>query len=394
MDVIKKAIVDWLREILIGGIISNLSGMFDSVNEKVGEAIVEVGKSPSAWNSSIFNMVQNLSETVMIPIAGVILAFVMTLELIQLVTDRNNLHDIDTWMFFKWSFKTAAAVLIVTNTWNIVMGIFDAAQSVVNSAGGVIVSDASIDISSVVANLETCLAEMELGPLFGLWFQSLFVGITMWALTICIFIIVYGRMIEIYLVTSIAPIPMATMMNREWGQTGQNYLRGLLALGFQAFLIIVCVAIYAVLVQNIAIGSDIAIAEPMAPSSIARYKRGRIGGKYAEEIPGQNKVQGLNQTRSGGYYEDGAVPTVRNKRDVWQINPFPYKGGHFAAFPPKLVETCLLAGCPQDGIVLDPFLGSGTTAAVAKQMGRHYIGIELNPDYCALAEQRIGGVTE
>lgn len=260
MDVIKKAIVDWLREILIGGIISNLSGMFDSVNEKVGEAIVEVGKSPSAWNSSIFNMVQNLSETVMIPIAGVILAFVMTLELIQLVTDRNNLHDIDTWMFFKWSFKTAAAVLIVTNTWNIVMGIFDASQSVVNSAGGVIVSDASIDISSVVADLETRLAEMELGPLFGLWFQSLFVGITMWALTICIFIIVYGRMIEIYLVTSIAPIPMATMMNREWGQTGQNYLRGLLALGFQAFLIIVCVAIYAVLVQNIAVGSDISYA--------------------------------------------------------------------------------------------------------------------------------------
>lgn len=213
MDVIKKAIVDWLREILIGGIISNLSGMFDSVNEKVGEAIVEVGKSPSAWNSSIFNMVQNLSETVMIPIAGVILAFVMTLELIQLVTDRNNLHDIDTWMFFKWSFKTAAAVLIVTNTWNIVMGIFDAAQSVVNSAGGVIVSDASIDISSVVANLETCLAEMELGPLFGLWFQSLFVGITMWALTICIFIIVYGRMIEIYLVTSIAPIPTGQLLS-------------------------------------------------------------------------------------------------------------------------------------------------------------------------------------
>ena len=138
----------------------------------------------------------------------------------------------------------------------------------------------------------------------------------------------------------------------------------------------------------------VAIAEPMAPTSIARYKRGRISGKYAEEIPGQNKVQGLNQTRSGGYYEDGAVPTVRNKRDVWQINPFPYKGGHFAAFPPKLVETCLLAGCPQDGIVLDPFLGSGTTAAVAKQMGRHYIGIELNPGYCTLAEQRIGGVTE
>ena len=137
-----------------------------------------------------------------------------------------------------------------------------------------------------------------------------------------------------------------------------------------------------------------AIAEPMAASSIARYKRGRIGGKYAEEVPGQGNIQGLNKARSGGYYEDDALPTVRNKRDVWQINPFPYKGGHFAAFPPKLVETCLLAGCPQDGIVLDPFLGSGTTAAVAKQMGRHYIGIELNPNYCTLAEQRIGGVTE
>ena len=260
MDVIKKAIVDWLREILIGGIISNLSGMFDSVNEKVGEAIVEVGKSPSAWNSSIFNMVQNLSETVMIPIAGVILAFVMTLELIQLVTDRNNLHDIDTWMFFKWSFKTAAAVLIVTNTWNIVMGVFDLAQSVVNSAAGVTVTQASLDISSIVTDLESRLMDMELGPLFGLWFQTLFVGVCMWALSICIFIVVYGRMVEIYLVTSVAPVPMATMMNREWGQTGQNYLRSLLALGFQAFMILVCVAIYAALIGNITVSDDISYA--------------------------------------------------------------------------------------------------------------------------------------
>ena len=188
-DSIFEAIEEWMRELLTGMVQSNLTTMFTDVNDKTGQIAAQVGQTPQGWNSSIFNMVQNLSETVMIPIAGVILAFVMTLELIQLVTDRNNLHDIDTWMFFKWSFKTAAAVLIVTNTWNIVMGIFDAAQSVVNSAGGVIVSDASIDISSVVADLETRLAEMELGPLFGLWFQSLFVGITMWALTICIFII-------------------------------------------------------------------------------------------------------------------------------------------------------------------------------------------------------------
>ena len=257
MDFLWDSITEWLKELLVSGIMSNLSGMFDHVNQKVGEISTQVGTTPQAWNSGVFSMVQNLSETVIVPIAGVILAFVMTLELIQLITDKNNLHDVDTWMFFKWIFKTACAILIVTNTWNIVMGVFDVAQSVVNNAAGVIISDASIDISSVVTDMEARLMEMDLGPLFGLWFQSLFVGITMWALTICIFIIVYGRMVEIYLVTSVAPIPMATMLNREWGQMGQNYLRSLFALGFQAFLIIVCVGIYAVLVENIALEDDI-----------------------------------------------------------------------------------------------------------------------------------------
>ena len=260
MDFLWDSITEWLKELLVGGIISNLSGMFDHVNQKVGEISTQVGTTPQGWNSGVFSMVQNLSETVIVPIAGMILAFVMTLELIQLIIDKNNLNDVDTWMFFKWIFKTACAILIVTNTWNIVMGVFDVAQSVVNRAAGVIISDASIDITSVVTDMESRLMEMELGPLFGLWFQSLFVGITMWALTICIFIIVYGRMVEIYLVTSVAPIPMATMLNREWGQMGQNYLRSLLALGFQAFLIIICVGIYAVLVQNIAMESDIIAA--------------------------------------------------------------------------------------------------------------------------------------
>lgn len=260
MDFLWDSITEWLKELLVSGIMSNLSGMFDHVNQKVGEISTQVGTTPQAWNSGVFSMVQNLSETVIVPIAGAILAFVMTLELIQLITDKNNLHDVDTWMFFKWIFKTACAILIVTNTWNIVMGVFDVAQSVVNNAAGVIISDASIDISSVVTDMEARLMEMDLGPLFGLWFQSIFVGITMWALTICIFIIVYGRMVEIYLVTSVAPIPMATMLNREWGQMGQNYLRSLFALGFQAFLIIICVGIYAVLVQNIALESDISAA--------------------------------------------------------------------------------------------------------------------------------------
>lgn len=257
MDYIKEQITEWLKEILVGGIESNLSGMFDTVNQKVGEISTQVGQTPQGWNGGIFNMIQNLSETVILPIAGLILAFVMTLELIQMITDKNNLNDVDTWMFFKWIFKTACAILIVTNTWNIVMGVFDVAQSVVSQASGVIVGNTDIDISSAITNMHDRLMEMDIGPLFGLWFQSLFVGVTMWALTICIFIVIYGRMIEVYLVASVAPIPMATMTSKEWGQMGQGYLRSLFALGFQAFLIIICVAIYAVLIQNIATETDI-----------------------------------------------------------------------------------------------------------------------------------------
>lgn len=261
MGMVIDAIGEWLKEILVSGIIGNLSGLFDSVNGQVADISAQVGATPQAWNAAIYNMIRSLSENVIIPIAGVILAFVMTLELIQMVSDKNNMHgDVDTWMFFKWIFKTACAVLIVTNTWNIVMGVFDVGQSVVNSAAGVISSDASIDISSVVVDLEQRLMEMDIGPLIGLWFQSLFVGICTWALTICIFIITYGRMIEIYLVTSIAPIPMATMVNKDGGNMGQNYLRSLFALAFQAFLIIVCVAIYAAFVENIAIDTDVSKA--------------------------------------------------------------------------------------------------------------------------------------
>lgn len=260
MDFLWNSIQEWLKEILVSGIMSNLTGLFDSVNQKVADISSQVGTTPQAWNSGVFGMVENLSETVILPIAGVILAFVMTLELVQIIMDKNNFNDIETAVFFRWIFKTACAILIVTNTWNIVMGVFDVAQQVVSQASGVVIGDTSIDLASVLPDLEARLTEMDIGPLFGLWFQSLFVGITMWALTICIFIICFGRMIEIYLVTSIAPIPMATMLGKEWGGMGQNYLRSLFALGFQAFLIIVCVAIYAVLVQNIAVDDDISAA--------------------------------------------------------------------------------------------------------------------------------------
>ena len=245
---------------LIEGTLSNLSGLFDNVNSQISDIAGNVGATPQAWNGGVFNMVRGLSENVVVPIAGIILAIIASVELIQLVIDRNNMHDFEFFIFFKWIFKVACSVYIVTNTWNIVMGVFDVAQGVVSQASGVVLGNTSIDIQNVIQNLEDRLADMELGALFGLWFQSLFIGFSMWALTICIFIIIYGRMIEIYLVTSIAPIPMATMVNREWGQMGQNYLRSLIALGFQAFLIIVCVAIYAVLVQNIAVQQDISSA--------------------------------------------------------------------------------------------------------------------------------------
>ncbi len=252
-----NSIKEWFREILTEGILSNLSGLFDSVNTEVGEIAAELGTTPAGWNAGIFNMIRSLSENVIVPIAGIIITFVMCYELIQMVIDKNNLHDIDTFIFFKWIFKTFVAVLLVTNTWNIVMGIFDVTQSVVNQSAGVVIGNASIDINSVITDLEAQLEALSLGALFGLWFQSLFVGLTTKALSICIMLVVYGRMIEIYLVTSVAPIPMATMVNHEWGNVGQNYLKSLLALGFQAFLIMVCVGIYAVLVQSISAGSDI-----------------------------------------------------------------------------------------------------------------------------------------
>ena len=260
MNFLWDKVTEWLKELLIGSIMSNLTGLFDNVNRQVAGIADNVGATPQAWNGGVFGMIRNLSDNVILPIAGVILALVATLELIQMIVDRNNMHDMDTFMLAKWVFKTACAVVIVTNTWNIVMAVFDVAQSVVSRASGQVIADTDIHIDSVIVGLEAKLAEMELGALFGLWVQSMFVGFTMWALAICIFIITYGRMIEIYLVTSVAPIPMATMANREWGQMGQNYLRSLFALGFQAFLIIICVAIYAILVRGIAVENDVSTA--------------------------------------------------------------------------------------------------------------------------------------
>ena len=256
MDSILQQITDWLKEMLISAIMGNLSGMFESVNNQVGEIATSVGRTPESFSPETFSMFLNISESVIIPIAGLILTFIACYELIQLIIDHNNLANFETWIFFKWVFKTFVAVMLITNTFNITMAVFDVAQHVINASGGIIAGDTAIDASGLEA-LEETLQGMDLGPLIGLLLQSFVVQITMYALSIIIFIIVYGRMIEIYLMVSLAPIPFATFANREQNQLGQNYLRSLLALGFQGFLILVCVAIYAVLVQSVAFSDDI-----------------------------------------------------------------------------------------------------------------------------------------
>lgn len=257
MDLLLNTLTEWLKELLAGAIASNLTGMVESVNTKVGDIAAQVGQTPQGWNSGIFSMIQNLSNNVILPIAGIILALVMTMEFIRIIMDKNNMHDFDTWSILMWVFKTACAILIVSNTWNIVMAVFDVSQTVVNNAAGIIVGNTDIEL--VTEGLEETLMAMELSSLIGLWFQSMIVGVTMHILSIIIMLICFGRMIEIYLVTSVAPIPMSTMMNHEWSQMGQNYLRSLFALAFQGFLIIVCVSIYAILVQNMVVESDISM---------------------------------------------------------------------------------------------------------------------------------------
>lgn len=258
MGILTDWITEWLRGLLIDGIMGNLEGLFTNLNNRVGEIAVEVGTSPATWNAGVFSLIRQLSETVVLPIAGIVLTFVMCYELIQMLIDRNNLHDIDTWPFFKWIIKTFIAVTILSNTFNIVMAVFDVAQSVVAQSAGLV--QGTTDISpNLVANMQATIEQMELGPLLGLWLQSFVVHHTMTALNIFIFVVVYGRMIEIYMLTSLAPLPFATVVNRDLGHMGHNYFRSLLAIGFQGLLIIVCLAIYAVLIRSIAAagGTDI-----------------------------------------------------------------------------------------------------------------------------------------
>ena len=256
MEIILEKITTWLKEMIIGGIMGNLSGMFDAVNQQVGSIAADVGTTPANFSPGVFSMIRNISESVILPIAGLILTFIACYELIQMLVEHNNLANFETWTFFKWIFKTFVAVTLISNTFNITMAVFDVAQHVITRSGGIISANTAVNDTMLNA-MQTSLEAMDLGPLLGVFLQTLIVNITMQALSIVIFVIVYGRMVEIYLTVSLAPIPFATFGNHEQSHTGQNYLRSLFALGLQGFLIMICVGIYAVLVQTIAVTDDI-----------------------------------------------------------------------------------------------------------------------------------------
>lgn len=256
MESLFISIEDWFREILISGIMNNLAGTFDSVNYQVGQIATEVGKTPSTFSPAIFTMIRTLSENIIMPIAGIILTFIACYELIQLVISHNNLANFETWIFFKWIFKTFIAVLLISNTMNITMAVFDVTGHVVANAGGLIQESTDVDVYTYEA-IQDVLNASETGELFSIFLQSFIVQFIIYVLSALIFVIVYARMIEIYLMVSLAPIPFATFGNKEQSMIGQNYLRSLFALGFQGFLIMVCVAIYAVLIHNVAVDTDI-----------------------------------------------------------------------------------------------------------------------------------------
>ena len=256
MQSILEQITDWLKSMIISGIMGNLSGMFDSVNQQVGQIAGDVGTTPANFSPAVFSMIRNISESVILPIAGMVLTFIACYELIQMLIEHNNLANFETWTFFKWVFKTFLAVTLISSTFNITMAVFDVAQQVISRSGGLISGSTSVSDATLTA-MQATLEGMDLGPLLGLYLQTFVVQVTMLALSAIIFVIVYGRMVEIYLMVSLAPIPFATFGNHEQSHTGQNYLRSLFALGFQGFLIMICVGIYAVLIQNLSFSDNI-----------------------------------------------------------------------------------------------------------------------------------------
>lgn len=258
MGGIVEKIDQFIRDFLQGWILSSLENLFTDVNEKVGTIATQVGQTPQDWNGSIFNLIKGLSDNVIVPIAGMIITFVLCIELISMVMEKNNMHDVDTFMFFKYIFKMWVAVYLVTHTFEITMAVFDVAQHVISAAGALISTDTNIDVQASLLNIfNTNFESMSIGELLGLGMEAMLVSLCMKIMGVLITVILYGRMVEIYLYISVSPIPFATLTNREWGGIGNNYVKGLFALGFQGFFMMVCVGIYAVLVQTVTVANNL-----------------------------------------------------------------------------------------------------------------------------------------
>ena len=258
MGALMDRVTEFIKEMFQGWVLTNLDNMFTDVNEKVGTIAGEVGKTPSGWNTGIFSMIQGLSDTVIVPIAGMIITAVLCYELISMVMEKNNMGDVDAGVLFKYLFKACIAVLLLSRTSDLVMGAFDLGSHAVGAAAGAISGSTSIDVASTLQSMfSSSLSTMEIGELIGLGMETMIVSLCMKVMSVLITVILYGRMIEIYCYTSVAPIPFATLTNREWGSIGTNYVKGIAALAFQGFFIMVCVGIYAVLVSGITVSGNL-----------------------------------------------------------------------------------------------------------------------------------------
>ena len=258
MGFILDTISQFIRDLLQGCILSNLETMFGDVNDKVGTIASEVARTPSTWNASIFGIIQSLSGSVILPIAGAVVSFVLCSELISLVVEKNNFHDLDTGFLFRYLFKAVIAVILLSHTTDIVMGIFDVGSSLVSSAGAVITGNTRIEVQEELMNIFSgSLTSMEIGDLFLLALETNLASLGMKLMAMPITVVLYMRMTEIYLYISVAPLPLSMLMNREWGMVGTNYIRGLAALALQGFFIMVCVRIYSVLVSTITVSANL-----------------------------------------------------------------------------------------------------------------------------------------
>lgn len=245
-------IEEFFKELLLGGIQANLESMFLDINDKVGAVATDVGKTPMGWNGDVFAFIKSINDSVIIPIAGLIITAVLCIELINMVMQKNNMHDTDTFEFFKYIIKMWIAVWLVSHAFEFSMAVFDVAQQMVNKAAGVINTSATVSGDQIVAMMDT-LKEKGLGELVMILFETSLIKVAIQVISVVIMLVVYGRMFEIYVYSSVSAIPFATMGNKEWGQIGTNYIKGLFALGLQGLFLMVCLGIYAVLVKTIKI---------------------------------------------------------------------------------------------------------------------------------------------